>query len=43
VGTERGASYNETEYAEWLGEAGFRDVSRIRLPGPSGLMVGHVG
>jgi len=42
VGTERGASYNEREYAEWLGEAGFRDVSHIRLPGPSGLMVGRV-
>jgi len=39
VGTQGGASYNESEYAQWLGEAGFRDVSRIRLPGPSGLMV----
>jgi len=43
VGTERGASYNESEYAAWLGEAGFRDVCRIRLPGPSGLMIGHLG
>jgi SAM-dependent methyltransferase len=42
VGTEGGASYNENEYAAWLGEAGFREVSRIRLPGPSGLMVGRV-
>jgi (2Fe-2S) ferredoxin/ubiquinone/menaquinone biosynthesis C-methylase UbiE len=40
VGTERGASYSEPEYAAWLREAGFRDVSRIRLPGPSGLMIG---
>lgn len=43
VGTERGASYSEGEYAEWLAEAGFREVRRIRLPGPSGLMVAHVG
>jgi (2Fe-2S) ferredoxin/predicted O-methyltransferase YrrM len=42
VGTEGGASYNESEYAEWLGEAGFREVIRVRLPGPSGLMVGRV-
>jgi len=42
VGTEGGASYNEREYAEWLGAAGFGGVSRIRLPGPSGLMMGHL-
>lgn len=36
VGTERGASYNEGEYAAWLGEAGLREVRRIRLPGPRG-------
>ncbi len=42
VGTERGASYSESEYAAWLGEAGFADVRRIRLPGPGGLMVGQV-
>ena len=41
VGTTQGASYNEEEYAAWLGGAGFRDVARIRLPGPSGLMVGR--
>lgn len=43
VGTESGASYNEHEYARWLGEAGFQNVERIRLPAPSGLMVGRVG
>jgi xanthine/CO dehydrogenase XdhC/CoxF family maturation factor len=43
VGTEAGASYNESEYAEWLREAGFGEAIRIRLPGPSGLMVGQVG
>jgi len=41
VGTEGGASYNQSEYAEWLTAAGFEGVSRIRLPGPSGLMIGH--
>lgn len=41
VATEGGASYNQSEYAEWLTEAGFEGVSRIRLPGPSGLMIGH--
>ncbi len=41
VGTG-GASYNESEYAAWLREAGFDDVTRIRLPGPSGLMLGYV-
>jgi (2Fe-2S) ferredoxin/precorrin-6B methylase 2 len=40
VGTRAGASYSEEEYTAWLGEAGFQDVRRIRLPGPSGLMLG---
>ena len=40
VGTERGASYSEPEYAQWLNEAGFIGVRRVRLHGPSGLMVG---
>jgi 2-polyprenyl-3-methyl-5-hydroxy-6-metoxy-1,4-benzoquinol methylase len=40
VGTRAGSSYSEEEYAAWLGEAGFRDVRRVRLPGPSGLMLG---
>ena len=43
VGTQGGASYNESEYAAWLGHAGFREATRIRLPGPSGLMVGCLG
>ncbi len=41
VGTERGSSYSEDEYAEWLREAGFGEVRRIRLPGPTGLMIGR--
>jgi (2Fe-2S) ferredoxin/predicted O-methyltransferase YrrM len=40
VGTSAGASYSEPEFANWMREAGFCDVRRVRLPGPSGLMVG---
>ena len=40
VGTRGGRSYSEPEYESWLGQAGFSQVRRVRLPGPSGLMVG---
>jgi (2Fe-2S) ferredoxin/predicted O-methyltransferase YrrM len=40
VGTRAGSSYSEPEYATWLRDAGFFEVSRIRLPGPTGLMIG---
>jgi predicted O-methyltransferase YrrM len=40
VGTEKGASYSEQEYALWLREAGFSEVRRIRFPEPAGLMLG---
>ena len=40
VGTRAGSSYSEGDYAAWLRDAGFGDVRHIRLPGPSGLMVG---
>jgi predicted O-methyltransferase YrrM len=40
VGTEAGATYSELEYASWMKAAGFAEVSRINLPGPSGLIVG---
>jgi (2Fe-2S) ferredoxin/predicted O-methyltransferase YrrM len=40
VGTQAGSSYSEPEYAAWLREAGFGNVRRVRLPGPSGLMLG---
>jgi len=40
VGTDRGASYSEPEYTEWMQAAGFNDVKRINLPGPSSLIVG---
>jgi SAM-dependent methyltransferase len=42
VGTEGGASYSEIEYMDWMKAAGFTDVSRISLPGPSDLIVGRV-
>jgi predicted O-methyltransferase YrrM len=41
VGTKEGSSYSEPEYSEWLSEAGFSKVERVRLPGPSDLMVGR--
>jgi (2Fe-2S) ferredoxin/predicted O-methyltransferase YrrM len=43
VGTKAGATYSEPEYAEWLREAGFAEVKRVRLPGPAGLMIATRG
>ncbi len=40
VGTRAGSSYSEPEYEDWLRGAGFAEVRRVRLPGPSGLMIG---
>jgi (2Fe-2S) ferredoxin/predicted O-methyltransferase YrrM len=40
VGTRAGSSYSEPEYASWLQSAGFSNVRRVRLPGPTGLMIG---
>jgi (2Fe-2S) ferredoxin/SAM-dependent methyltransferase len=42
VSTDSGASYSETEYTRWMKDAGFTEVSRVNLPGPSGLIVGRV-
>ncbi len=39
VGTRHGNAYTEAEYAGWLREAGFGAVQRVRLPGPSSLIV----
>ena len=39
VGTRAGSSYSEPEYTSWLRDAGFKDVRRVRLPGPSSLMI----
>jgi 2-polyprenyl-3-methyl-5-hydroxy-6-metoxy-1,4-benzoquinol methylase len=40
VGTSGGSTYSEQEYAAWLGEAGFQEIRRVRLPGITGLMIG---
>ncbi len=40
VGTKGGSTYSEAEYARWLTEAGFSDVRKVPLPGPTALMVG---
>jgi 3-hydroxy-5-methyl-1-naphthoate 3-O-methyltransferase len=42
VATDAGASYSEFEYTDWMKAAGFADVRRIDLPGPSDLIVGSV-
>jgi (2Fe-2S) ferredoxin/predicted O-methyltransferase YrrM len=42
VNTDAGASYSEPEYTHWMKAAGFTEVSRINLPGPSSLIVGLV-
>jgi hypothetical protein len=39
VGTEAGSSYSEPEYADWMHAAGFSEINRVRLPGPSDLMI----
>jgi 3-hydroxy-5-methyl-1-naphthoate 3-O-methyltransferase len=41
VGTDAGASHSELEYTQWMKAAGFAEVSRIKLPGPSDLIVGR--
>lgn len=41
VNTPAGSSYSEPEYAAWLSETGFQEVQRVRLPGPTGLMLGR--
>ncbi len=41
VGTRGGSTYTEAEYAAWLTEAGFQDARHVRLPGPSGLIIGQ--
>jgi (2Fe-2S) ferredoxin/ubiquinone/menaquinone biosynthesis C-methylase UbiE len=40
VGTKNGSSYSEDEYSGWLREAGFEEIRHLRLPGPTGLMLG---
>ncbi len=40
VGTRAGNTYSEDEYIGWLKQTGFRETRRIRMPGPSGLVLG---
>jgi len=39
VGTRGGGTYSEPEYSSWLTAAGFKDIRRIRLPGPAGMLI----
>lgn len=39
VGTAHGSTYSEDEYRQWLGDAGYTEVRRAHLPGPTGLMI----
>ena len=41
VGTGAGASYSEAEFTNWMRAAGFSQITRIDLPGPSDLIVGR--
>ncbi len=40
VATRSGSTYSEDEYREWLLSAGFTDIRKIALPGPTALIVG---
>jgi (2Fe-2S) ferredoxin/precorrin-6B methylase 2 len=40
VGTRQGNTYSESEYYDWLSEAGFKDIRHISIPGPTGLIMG---
>lgn len=40
VATRAGSAYSEPEYTEWMRDAGFDEVRRVTLPGPTDLMIG---
>ena len=40
VSTSAGAGYSVDEYSAWMRGAGFREVHRMLMPGPTGLMIG---
>jgi hypothetical protein len=42
VGTRAGSSYSAAEYRGWLESAGFVEISHVRLPGPTGLLIAAV-
>lgn len=39
VGTQAGSTYSEHEYSDWLKECGFENISLIRPPGPTAIIV----
>jgi (2Fe-2S) ferredoxin/predicted O-methyltransferase YrrM len=39
VGTRAGSAYSEGEYLGWLRDAGFAEPRRVRLPGPTALVI----
>ena len=39
VNTRSGGTYTEAEYGAWLVEAGFGRPTRVRIPGPTNLLV----
>jgi SAM-dependent methyltransferase len=41
VNTPTGGNYTEEEYFGWMREAGLGDIAHLRLPGPTGLVVGR--
>jgi (2Fe-2S) ferredoxin/SAM-dependent methyltransferase len=40
VGTDSGACYSDSEYTSWMITSGFKEAQRIRLAGPSDLIIG---
>lgn len=40
IGTQEGASYSESEYRKWLGDAGFKEIRKIDLKSGSALCIG---
>lgn len=40
VNTAAGGNYTEAEYFAWMRDAGLGGVTRVRMPGPTGLVVG---
>jgi precorrin-6B methylase 2 len=41
VNTRAGGNYTESEYLGWMAAAGLEDLRRVRLPGPTGLVIGR--
>jgi len=40
IGTQEGASYSESEYRKWLGDAGFKQIRKIDLKSGSAIFIG---